>query len=133
MIAQAWGNQKNLRLLTSDWLARQRALSQESSTLPEPIRKEYEALGTSGEEAEQAFPLPSVPIVLLTGTKKNPDFPGNPLEQDLKLEMHKKLAARTSGIEHVLVPDSRHYIQNDDPQKVISAIERVVKVKRNAN
>jgi len=118
------------RLPTDIWLARQRALSQELPTLPEPIRKEYGALGASGEEAERAFPLPSVPIILLTGTKKNPSFPGNPLEQDLKLEMRNKLAARTSGIEHVLVPDSRHYIQNDDPQQVISGITRVLAAAR---
>lgn len=118
------------RLPTDIWLARQRALSQELPMLPEPIRKEYEGLGASGEEAEQAFPLPPVPIILLTGTKKNPDFPGNPLEQDLKLEMHNKLAARTSGIEHVLVSGSRHYIQNDDPKQVISAIARVLALAR---
>lgn len=118
------------RLPSDVWAARQKALSQELPTLAQPIREEYEGLGASGEEAEQAFPLPSVPIILLTGTKKNPDFPGNPVEQDLKLEMHNKLAARSPGIEHILVSDSRHYIQNDDPQRVISAITRVVSLTR---
>ena len=47
------------RLPADIWLARQRALSQELPTLAEPIRKEYEGLGVSGEEAEQALPLPS--------------------------------------------------------------------------
>jgi pimeloyl-ACP methyl ester carboxylesterase len=108
------------------WSARQKALAEEMPTLPEGVRREYVGLAASGDEAAQASPLPSVPMVLLTGTKKNPQFPGNPLEQDLKLELHNQLAARTPSMEHVLVPTSRHYIQNDAPDKVIAAIERVL-------
>jgi pimeloyl-ACP methyl ester carboxylesterase len=108
------------------WLARQKALAEEMPTLPEAVRREYVGLAASGDEAAQAYPLPSIPMVLLTGTKKNPQFPGNPLEQDLKLELHNQLAARTPSMEHVLVPASRHYIQNDAPDKVIAAIERVL-------
>jgi len=95
-------------------------------TLPEAVRKEYEGLASSGDEAAQKSPLPPVAMVLLTGTKKNPQFPGNPLEQELKLDLHNQLAARAPGMEHVLVPTSRHYIQNDAPETVIAAIERVL-------
>jgi pimeloyl-ACP methyl ester carboxylesterase len=108
------------------WAARQKELAEEMPKLPEGVRREYEGLDASGEEVSQAFPLPPVPIVLLTGTQKNPQFPGNPLEQDLKLELHNQLAARNPGMEHVLVPASRHYIQNDAPDKVIAAIKRVL-------
>ena len=62
------------------WAARQKELAEEMHTLPEGVRKEYEGLDASGEEVGQAFPLPPVSIVLLTGTQKNPQFPGNPLE-----------------------------------------------------
>jgi len=48
----------------------------------------------------------------------------------MRRDPHNKLAARSPGIEDVLVPDSRHYIQNDDPQKVISAIEHVLLLTR---
>ena len=67
-----------------------------------------------------------MPVVLLTGTKKNPEFPGNPLEQDLKLELHNTLAANTPGAQHILVPNSRHYIQNDAPTSVIQAVREVL-------
>ena len=44
----------------------------------------------------------------------------------MKLELHNQLAARTPSMEHALVPTSRHYIQNDAPDEVIAAIERVL-------
>jgi len=65
-------------------------------------------------------------VVLLTGTLKDPGFPGNPLEQDLKLELHNNLLAAIPGARHVLVPNSRHYIQEDAPNLVIDAIRQVV-------
>ncbi|PYV54661.1 MAG: hypothetical protein DMG90_18490 [Acidobacteria bacterium] len=114
------------------WSARQKALTEEMPKLPEAVRREYEALEASGDQAARAFPLPSVPIILLSGTKKNPRFPGNPVEQDLKLEMHNQLAAaRKPSMEHILIPTSRHYIQNDAPDQVIAAIERVLGKLRN--
>jgi pimeloyl-ACP methyl ester carboxylesterase len=69
-------------------------------------------------------------VVLLTGTLKNPQFPGNPLEQDLKLELHNDLLARIPDSKHVLAPNSRHYIQNDAPDLVIRAIREVVQGQR---
>jgi len=114
------------RLPAEVWAAREKALAEEMPKMPAAVRQEYEGLKLSGEEASRAYPLPSVPTILLTGTKKNPDFPGNPIEQDLKLELHKEISAHTSGVEHILVPESRHYIQDDAPQKVISAVERVL-------
>jgi hypothetical protein len=84
------------------------------------------AMVDSGRSAGDVFPLPGVPVILLTGTKKNPEFPGNPLEQDLKLELHNELLAKIPGSKHMLAPDSRHYIQNDSPQLVIDAVRDIV-------
>ena len=67
-----------------------------------------------------------MPVVVLTGTKKNPEFPGNPLEQDLKLELHNALVANTPGAKHILVPNSRHYIQNDAPELVVNEVREVL-------
>lgn len=108
------------------WSARERALAEEMPNLPTAVRKEYEGLALSGEEVGRAFPLPRIPTILLTGTLKNPDFPGNPIEQELKLQLHNELAARVPGLEHILVPESRHYIQDDAPDAVISAIQHVL-------
>jgi pimeloyl-ACP methyl ester carboxylesterase len=105
--------------------AREKAIAQSMSTLPAPIKLEKEALPLSGRQAAQALPLPAIPITIMTGTKKNPEFPGNPVEQDVKLELHDQLASQLHA-SHVLVPQSRHYIQNDAPEMVIAAIRGLV-------
>lgn len=111
------------KLAPEVWAAREKILS--TDKLPPPIKREFDGMNAVGEKNTPS-PLPSVPVVLLTGTKKNPDFPGNPIEQDLKLDLHNELAANNPKVEHVLVPESRHYIQEDAPEKVIAAIERVL-------
>jgi hypothetical protein len=84
---------------------------------------ELEADKASGRALSAALPLPDVPVVLLAGTKKDPEFPGNPQEQDLKLE--KISCSPRSLSKHVLVPESRHSIQDDAPALVIQAIREV--------
>ncbi|MGH9441463.1 MAG: alpha/beta fold hydrolase [Thermoanaerobaculia bacterium] len=105
--------------------ARREAIAQAMPTLPAPVRLEKEALPLSGQEVARAVPLPVVPITVLTGTKKNPEFPGNPMEQDTKLELHNAFV-REVHAKHILVPQSRHYIQNDAPEIVVEAIRAVV-------
>jgi pimeloyl-ACP methyl ester carboxylesterase len=112
------------KLASDVWSARERILS--TDTWPTPIKREFDGMRAAREQVANSLPFPSVPVVLLTGTKKDPGFPGNPTEQDLKLDLHKELAAKVPGIEHILVPESRHYIQDDAPEKVIRAIERVL-------
>lgn len=109
-----------------DWAARQKALDEAMPKMPLPVQAEMNALLRNSHADEEVFPLPEVPIILLTGTKKNPEFPGNPLEQDLKLELHKELLAKIHNGKHVLAPNSRHYIQNDQPQLVIDAVHDIV-------
>jgi pimeloyl-ACP methyl ester carboxylesterase len=109
-----------------DWAARQKALDEALPKMPPPVQAEMNALLKSSHADEAVLPLPDVPVILLTGTKKNPEFPGNPLEQDLKLELHKELLAKIHNGKHVLAPNSRHYIQNDQPQLVIDAVHDIV-------
>lgn len=94
--------------------------------MPTSVKAEMDAYQKSGKAASKVFPLPDVLTILLTGTKINPEFPGNPLEQDLKLQLHNDILARIPNSRHVLVPTSRHYIQNDAPKLVIEAIQAVV-------
>ena len=114
------------RMSAAEWAARQKALDEALPKMPPPVRAELKGTEESGEAVAQSVQLPKVPVVVLTGTKKNPEFPGNPLEQDLKLELHNALVARTPGAKHVLAPNSRHYIQNDDPKLLIQAVRDVV-------
>ncbi len=106
----------------ADYAARLASIKASEGAMPPAVRRENEALQSSGVEASMAFPLPVVPTILLTGTKKNPAFPGNPLEQDLKLQLHEKFLATIPHAMHVLVPESRHYIQVDQPGCVVDAI-----------
>jgi len=108
------------------WADREKAIAEAIPNMPEAGRRELAAVKDTGEEVDRALPLPAVPIVVLTGTLKDPSFPGNPLEQDLKLELHRQLVARAPGAEQVLVPQSRHYIQTDAPDVVIRAISVVL-------
>ncbi len=114
------------RMTAADWAARQKALDDAMPNMPPAVVAEMNAGLKNGKAEDDALPLPNVPVVLLTGTKKNPEFPGNPLEQDLKLELHKELLAKLPDGKHVLAPNSRHYIQNDEPQLVINAIHDIV-------
>jgi len=111
----------------SEWEERQKALDEGMPKFTDTQKAELEAYKTSGKDLADALPMPEVPIILLTGTKKNPEFPGNPLEQDLKLELHNELLAKIPQSKHVLVPNSRHYIQNDAPALVIEAIRDVAR------
>jgi pimeloyl-ACP methyl ester carboxylesterase len=108
------------------WAARQKALDEAMPKMPPPVQAEMNTLLKSNHADEEVLPLPDVPVILLSGSKKNPEFPGNPLEQDLKLELHKELLAKIHNGKHVLAPNSRHYIQNDQPQLVIDAVHDIV-------
>ena len=108
------------------WAARQKMLDQMMSQASPAQRAELQESRASGKALAGALPLPAVPLVLLTGTLKDPNFPGNPAEQDLKLELQDQLLAKIPKAKHVLVPNSRHYIQDDAPALVIDAIREVV-------
>ncbi len=115
-----------VRMDTELWKSREAAMEKALPNMPPPVREEMKGLNASSAIMNRGSAMPDVPVVLLTGTKKNAAFPGNPLEQDVKLEIHRQdLAAMPKAI-HILVPTSRHYIQADEPQKVIDAIRTVV-------
>ena len=114
------------RILPDQWQARQKMLDQMMSQASPAQKAEIQESRASGGALAKATPLPKVPTVLLTGTLKDPSFPGNPLEQDLKLELQNELLATMPNAKHVLVPNSRHYIQEDAPNLVIEAVRSVV-------
>jgi pimeloyl-ACP methyl ester carboxylesterase len=113
------------RLSSVEYAARLESIQKAQGSMPGPVFQESQALEISGREAAAAVPLPRVPTILLTGAKKNPRFPGNPLEQDVKLQLHEAFLATLYHPMHVIVPESRHYIQNDQPQCVVDAITAV--------
>ena len=94
--------------------------------MPHAVKREYEDMVQSGAEVEAIEKLGKIPIVLLSGTQVDPSFPGNPVEQRIKLELHRQFMDKNPQTKQILVPESRHYIQNDAPEKVIEAIRRVL-------
>lgn len=110
----------------AQWRDREAALTEAMPNMPAPVRSELSGLNASSASMSNLPATQHIPVVLLTGTKKNPSFPGNPMEQDLKLEIHRTDLARMPGASHVLVSGSRHYIQDDEPQIVIEAIKSVI-------
>jgi len=118
------------RLSKEEWAAREKTLAQMMVGASPAQKAEIESSRSSGEALAAAFPVPDIPVVLLTGTLKDPSFPGNPTEQDLKRELHEEFLKAVPRGEHVLVPNSRHYIQEDSPQLVIDAVQKVVNESR---
>jgi pimeloyl-ACP methyl ester carboxylesterase len=117
----------------ADWASRQKMLDQMMAQATKAQAAELEGTKVSGDIVSKALPLPDVPTIVLTGTLKDPGFPGNPLEQDLKLQLHQELLASFPRGKQVLAPNSRHYIQNDQPNLVIDAVREVVERSRSTH
>jgi pimeloyl-ACP methyl ester carboxylesterase len=71
--------------------------------------------------------------VVLSGTLINPDFPASAVEREVKLQTHQEWAAALPHADHILVPEARHYLQNETPAIVIDAIKSVIEKTRKAS
>ena len=110
-------------LSKDEWDRRAAAVAQ-YAPLNAQQQREMDKAEASGNEVAEIHRLPNVPIVLFTGTQMNPEFPGNIIEQNLKIEMHRQLMADNPQMEQVLVPESRHYVHDEKPEVVIAAIKK---------
>lgn len=74
----------------------------------------------------------ALPLIVLVSFPAPP--PGEPEDWKkgtaIKHDLNRKLAARSTTGEFRLVPDSRHYIQDDAPQVVVYAVRSVVDAAR---
>jgi pimeloyl-ACP methyl ester carboxylesterase len=74
----------------------------------------------------------ALPLIVLVSSPAPP--PGAPEDWNrgtaIKHDLNRKLAARSTKGEFRLVPDSRHYIQDDAPQVVVDAVRSVVDAAR---
>jgi pimeloyl-ACP methyl ester carboxylesterase len=82
-------------------------------------------------EARASGPLPAVPMVLLSHgmppvAEERP--PGWPVEEEEALfqRLHLEIVASVPGARHVIAEESKHDIQNEQPDLVIAAITDVV-------
>jgi pimeloyl-ACP methyl ester carboxylesterase len=118
------------RMTAQQWVEREKAIAQYTDGMTKARQMEKDSSTLSGEQALQAFPMPKVPIVLLTGTRTNSDFPSSMLEKEVKMQVHQEWITRVPWTEHIMVYESRHYIQNEAPATVISSIHKVLEKAR---
>jgi pimeloyl-ACP methyl ester carboxylesterase len=84
----------------------------------------------SRQEFAAARPFGNIPLIVLTRGVADTDSEFTPQEQQAAYnywkQSHDKLAARSTRGQSIVVPNSSHFVQNDQPQAVIDAIRKVV-------
>ena len=101
-----------------------------SLQLTSPLGAEFRGLDATGEQWHAAGAFPTVPSIVLTGTK--PKGFDDAAFVAFKQRLHDDLVRALPGAEHRLVPDSGHYIQKERPDLVVAAIKDVVERARRA-
>ena len=90
----------------------------------------WDASVDSREELAAARSFGNIPVIVLTRSLVDPDPEFSPAEEqafyDYWKQSHDKLAARSTRGESIVVANSSHFIQNDQPQAVVDAIAKVV-------
>ena len=121
-------NEQKLRAALPDsvWQKREAALKQYIPKLNTAQQAEMDNLNRNCELADHITALWKVPIVLLTATQINSNFPGSAIEMQVKRETHRDWLHSLPWAEHAEVAGSRHYIQNDAPATVIKVVHKVL-------
>jgi len=89
--------------------------------LPEPYRSEALGIPTTEEQVVAAAPLAAIPTVVIA----SPQSDGVPETDAIWLEAQRDQAASLNAT-FLLAEDSGHYIQSDQPDLVLDAIQNVV-------
>lgn len=132
-------------LTPEQWAAMERLSAQDPPDLadvPDLERMDLDASFAQLWTAAAAQPLPPLPLVVLTRgipmsaelppemlSKLPPDFPWDTLETVWQ-ELQADLAALVPGARQVIATESGHYVQLQQPELVIDAIQQVVEAVR---
>jgi pimeloyl-ACP methyl ester carboxylesterase len=81
---------------------------------------EYEEMENSFQQARESWPLPSVPVVLLTSIHPSSN------DRLIWLGLHKEFLLRVPGAKHIVTEKSGHNIHSDEPGLVVDAIREIV-------
>jgi pimeloyl-ACP methyl ester carboxylesterase len=121
-------NEQKLRAAVPDsvWQKREAALKKYIPKLNTAQQAEMDNLNRNCELADHITALRKVPIVLLTATHINPNFPGSAIELQVKRKTHRHWLHSLPWAGQAEVAGSRHYIQNDAPATVIQVIRRML-------
>jgi pimeloyl-ACP methyl ester carboxylesterase len=128
-------NEELLELILNDsvWQQREDQLKKYRPKIGQAIEAELKELNDNCTIADGITKLPEIPVVLFTGTKINPDFPGSKEELKVKKETHQRWLRYIPGAKQIMVPQSRHYVQNDAPELVISEIKKMLQASPSVN
>ena len=102
----------------------EREMTASRSGLPQGARLEYDSMPADYQLARESWPLPDVPVAVLTSM-----HPGTDLMRDspmLWLGLHKDLVARIPGAKHIITDKVGHSIHLEQTDLVVDAIRDVV-------
>ncbi|MEQ8924268.1 MAG: alpha/beta hydrolase [Fulvivirga sp.] len=87
------------------------------------MRDEFIFSYLSAEQVAEAS-FPDVPLHIITAGLA--DAEESPDSRELRLMLHKQLADKIPGAVHTIANNSRHHIQNDDPELIIDSIKKII-------
>ena len=118
-----------VRLADTVWQKREQALKMYQPKFNAAQQAELNTLNQNCELADEITLLPKVPIRMVTATRINPAFPGSSVELKVKEETHRLWLESLPWAKRIEAKESRHYIQNDEPNLVINAIHKMIQEK----
>jgi hypothetical protein len=92
---------------------------------PEPLKSEIAGRPVSEEEMRAAWPLPDVPVVLVSAIQFQPDGSEAKIFQEW-YAAHQKFLDKVKHGTHLVATNSSHNIQFDDPELMVTTISNLV-------
>ena len=103
--------------------AKRTALDEQIAKASQGVRDESAEVNTSYQQARAAKVPAGVPVILLTAMKDDTMPAG---VRKVWAEKHEEWIAKVPGGKHIVVENSGHFIQAEQPQVVIDPIKQVV-------
>jgi pimeloyl-ACP methyl ester carboxylesterase len=104
--------------------AEQSAMAEEMKKMPMGMQLEYESLDADLQQGREAWPLPKIPVTVLTSLHPGEDL--NTSSPMIWLALHQELVKR-AGAKHIVSETLGHNMQNEDPEFVAAAIRNLLK------
>jgi len=95
------------------------------------IEQSFETVRQARIDAGE-HPLGDRPLIVLTRQESTPPEGEEAALYDLWVELHRELAAESTGGRQIFVPESGHFIAVDQPASVVDAIHQVVDAVRSS-
>jgi pimeloyl-ACP methyl ester carboxylesterase len=92
---------------------------------PEPLKTEIKGRAASEQQMRAAWPLPEVPVILLTAIKFRPDGSEEKIYQQW-YQAHQEFLDKIKYGTHLVATNSDHNIQFDQPGLIVAAVSNLV-------